>query len=266
MSLRVAVGQLEASDDGVAGTQAALALVASAAQAGARLLVLPEYTLAWAPTLHAGLAQEHSRFVEALAAAAAEHRMWVVAGTLEPDGDRLRNVAFALGPDGAVVGRYTKVHLFDAFGVRESDVLEAGSPEAVVIDVDGWRVGLATCYDLRFPESFRVLVDAGADVLAVGAAWAAGEGKAEQLDVLARARALENTAYLLLASQCGRGRTGRSAVVGPLGDKLAAADERPQLLIADLDRERLEQVRATLPALQHRRYAVAARELVERDD
>lgn len=256
MSLRVAVGQLAATEDGAAGTATALALVARATEAGARLVLLPEYTLAWAATLHPRLAEEHAAFERALAAAAAEHGVWVVAGTLEPEGDRLRNVALAVGPDGAVVGRYAKVHLFDAFGVRESDVLDAGPPEPVLVDVDGWRVGLATCYDLRFPESFRVLVDGGADVLAVGAAWAAGEGKGDQLDLLARTRALENTAYLLLASQCGRGRTGRSAVVGPLGEVVAAADTEPQLLIADLDRDHLGEVRTRLPALQHRRYAV----------
>lgn len=257
MSLRVAVAQLAATDDGGLGTDAAVALVARAAEAGARLVLLPEYALAWAPRLHAGLAAEHERFADGLAAAAAQHGLWVIAGTLVPDGDRMRNVALAIGPDGTVRGEYSKVHLFDAFGVKESDTLEAGPPgHPVVVDVDGWGVGLATCYDLRFPESFRVLVDAGADILAVGAAWAAGEGKAEQLDVLARARALENTAYLLLASQCGAGRTGRSAVVGPLGELMVTADEQPQLLVADLDRDLLGGVRATVPSLRHRRYAV----------
>src|SRR5690606_6801314 len=182
--LRVAVGQLAATEDAVANAAAAAALLARAADEGARLVVLPEYTIAWAPRLHAGLAAEHRRFADTLAEAAARHGVLAVAGTLEPVGDRMRNVALAVGPDGTTIGRYTKVHLFDAFGVQESEVLDAGDPgDPVVLDVDGWRVGLATCYDLRFPESFRVLVDAGADVLAVGAAWAAGPGKPEQLRV-----------------------------------------------------------------------------------
>jgi len=258
--LRVAVGQLAATEDAVANAAAAAALLARAADEGARLVVLPEYTIAWAPRLHAGLAAEHRRFADTLAEAAARHGVLAVAGTLEPVGDRMRNVALAVGPDGTTIGRYTKVHLFDAFGVQESEVLDAGAPgDPVVLDVDGWRVGLATCYDLRFPESFRVLVDAGADVLAVGAAWAAGPGKPEQLRVLAQARALENTSYLLLASQCGRGRVGGSAVVGPLASELATADGEPQLLVADLDREHLEEVRRTVPSLAHRRYAVVPR-------
>lgn len=255
--LRVAVGQYAATDDHEANIATAVGLVTRAAEAGARLVLLPEYALAWAPRLRPDLGAGHEAFADALAAAARAHEVWVVAGTLEPTGERWHNVAIALAPDGQRRGSYTKVHLFDAFGVTESDVLEAGAPGApVVIDVDGWQVGLATCYDLRFPESFRVLVDAGAQVLAVGAAWAAGPGKADQLDVLARARALENTCYLLLASQNGEGRTGRSAAVGPLGDRLAVAGERPELLVVDLSREHLTTVRETLPSLQHRRYDV----------
>ncbi|HYI44095.1 MAG TPA: nitrilase-related carbon-nitrogen hydrolase, partial [Actinomycetota bacterium] len=100
MSLRVAVAQLAATDDGAAGTEAAAELVARAAETGARLVLLPEYALAWAPRLHTGLAAEHARFARGLASAAASHGVWVIAGTLVPDGDRMRNVALAVGPDG----------------------------------------------------------------------------------------------------------------------------------------------------------------------
>ena len=256
-ALRAAVGQYTATEDPVANAATAVALVARAAQAGARLVVLPEYALAWAPRLHTGLADGREAFEDALAGAAAAHGVWVVAGTLEPAGDRLHNVAIALGPDGRRRAAYTKVHLFDAFGVRESDVLDPGDPEdLVVLDVDGWRVGLATCYDLRFPEIFRRLVDAGAQAFAVGAAWAAGPGKDEQLGVLVRARALENTGYLLLASQNGSGRTGVRSAVGPLGQPLVVAGKHDELLVADLAAGHLEKVRTTLPALRHRRYAV----------
>jgi predicted amidohydrolase len=260
-TLRVAVAQLAATEDPAANTAAATRLVAEAAEAGARLLLLPEYTLAWAPRLHTAMATGHEAFAEALAAAAATHRIWVIAGTLRPHGERMRNIAIAVAPDGQVRGSYDKVHLFDAFGVRESDALDAGAPgTGVFVEIDGWRVGIATCYDLRFPESFRILADGGADVLAVGAAWAAGSGKADQLEVLARARALENTSYLLLASQCGQGRTGHSAVVGPLGELMDTAGDEPVLLVADLDRDRLTEVRTTVPSLRHRRYAVVPRQ------
>lgn len=256
--LRVAVGQYAATDDPEASIATAVGLVEQAAAAGARLVLLPEYALAWAPRLRPDLGAGHTEFATALADAAVAHEMWVVAGTLEPAGERLRNVAIALGPDGQRRGAYTKVHLFDAFGVRESEVLDPGEPhqEPVVLDVDGWQVGLATCYDLRFPETFRRLLDAGAEVLAVGAAWAAGPGKVDQLEVLARARALENTSYLLLASQNGEGRSGHSAAIGPLGEVLTAAADDPEVLIIDLSRARLGEVRETVPSLRHRRYTV----------
>lgn len=255
--LRVAVAQLSTSEDVAANIAAALEAIRAAAEAGARLVLAPEYTLAWASRPHPGLAAQHAELAQALSDAARRHQVTVLAGTLEPAADRLQNVAVAFGPDGTRLASYAKVHLFDAFGFRESEVLAPGPVgAAVTVDVDGWRVGLATCYDLRFPETFRLLADAGADVVAVGAAWADGPGKAEQLDLLARARALENTSYLMLASQSGRGRTGRSAVHGPLGEEVVRADGEPQLLVADLDRERLREVREMLPSLQHRRYRV----------
>lgn len=258
--LRVAAVQLAATAAAAANVAAATAAVTEAAERGARLVVLPEYTLAWAPRLHPGLASGHAELQEALVDAARRTGTWVVAGTLEPHGDRMHNVALAISPERGRVAAYTKVHLFDAFGVTESDALDAGEPGAVVVDVDGWRVGLATCYDLRFPESFRVLVDAGADVLAVGAAWAAGPGKPEQLATLARARALENTSPLVLASQSGRGRSGGSAVIGPLGTTMAraaaAGDRDTEIVVADLRSEELDAARAAVPSLQHRRYRV----------
>lgn len=258
--LRIAVGQYAATEDHEANTATAVGLVKQAAAAGARLVLLPEYALAWAPRLRPDLGDGHAAFADALAAAALVHEVWVITGTLEPAGaGRLHNVALALGPDGRRRAAYTKVHLFDAFGFRESDVLDAGAAgEPVVVDVDGWQVGLATCYDLRFPETFRLLVDAGAQVLAVGAAWAAGPDKADQLDVLARARALENTSYLLLASQNGEGRTGHSAALGPLGERLSEAGEMPELLVVDLSRQHLATVRERVPSLQHRRYRVVS--------
>lgn len=258
---RVAVVQLDAGEGADDARARAVDAVADAAGRGARLVVLPEYAGGWLPAPDPAVAEERDGpFATALRDAAARARATVVAGFVAtgPEG-RGVNLALAAGPDGDVLGTYAKVHLFDAFGWRESDALVGGEPGAapLVVDVDGLAVGVLTCYDLRFPESARRLVDAGAQVLVVIAAWASGPGKAEQLRVLARARAIENTCYLLLASQCGPGRTGHSAVVDPFGVVVAeAAGEGDAVLVAELDPALVARARAVVPVLEHRRYRV----------
>ncbi|MBZ2196599.1 nitrilase-related carbon-nitrogen hydrolase [Occultella gossypii] len=269
-TLPVAVAQLSAGADPEENARMAVTAIADAAADGAQLVVLPEYTAGWAPRLSLELAQPaDGPFLRAVADAARDAGVHVVVGTIETGtvasgptaaAGRALNVAVAIGPDGRVLGRYVKVHLFDAFGVRESDVLAPGEPEpqnTLVLDVGGFRVGIATCYDLRFPESFRVLADAGADVLVVIAAWAAGDGKVAQLQTLARARALENTSYLLLASQSGPGRSGHSAIIDPLGAPVAEADAAATVTLhGDLDSAVVSGVRDAVPSLRHRRYRV----------
>lgn len=263
---RAVVVQTDATGPREATRQRAVDAIERAADGGADLVVLPEYASGWAPTLGPDLAEPlDGPFVEEVRAACRRRGVSAVVGVLVPGGGeepRMTNLALAVGPDGAVLGTYGKVHLFDAFGVRESDSLAPGDADAapLVVPVGGLRAGVMTCYDLRFPESARRLVDAGADVLVVIAAWAGGPGKADQLDVLARARATENTSYLLLASQHGRGRTGHSAVIDPLGVVLARAGaDTEESLVADLEPAVVGVVRDRVPVLANRRYAVVPR-------
>lgn len=276
---RVAVAQLDAGGGHDRALADAVAAVHAAADAGAALVVLPEYASGWAPRLGPELAvPADGAFVAALRGVARQRVVAVVAGVIVPALEtvadaadaagaagvaepRAVNLALAIGPDGALLGEYAKVHLFDAFGTRESDALVAGDPAAapLVFDLDGLRFGVETCYDLRFPESARRLADAGAQVVVAIAAWASGPGKVDQLGVLARARAIENTAYLLLASQHGSGRSGHSAIVDPLGVVLAEAGDEPAVLTADLDPAHLAAVRTRVPVLEHRRYTVVPR-------
>ncbi|MGB0099403.1 MAG: nitrilase-related carbon-nitrogen hydrolase, partial [Nocardioides sp.] len=146
-------------------------------------------------------------------------------------------------------------HLYDSFGYRESDRLTAGPTGSAwpVVDVGGFRIGLMTCYDLRFPEMARALVDAGAEVLVVPAAWVAGPRKVDHWRTLVRARAIENTVFVLAAGQSGPRYSGHSLVVDPLGDVLAEAGENDEVLGAELTRERLEESRRTNPSLANRR-------------
>jgi predicted amidohydrolase len=273
---RVAVVQLDAGRGALAAQDGAVAAVHAAADGGAEVVVLPEYASGWTPAPEPGLAQPlDGPFVTALAAAAKDRGVWVLAGVVAPGrpggtgsgatagrAPRARNLAIALDPAGRLRGAYTKVHLFDAFGWRESEALEPGAPDAppLVLQVGELRLGVLTCYDLRFPEAARRLVDAGASVLCAIAAWASGPGKAEQLRILARARAIENTAYLVLASQSGPGRAAGSAVVDPLGVVVAeAGPDGDDVLLADLDPALVADVRARVPVLEHRRYDVVPR-------
>ncbi|MFD6178123.1 MULTISPECIES: nitrilase-related carbon-nitrogen hydrolase [unclassified Isoptericola] len=174
---------------------------------------------------------------------------------------RAFNTVVAVDATGALVGAYRKVHLYDAFGTRESDRLEPG-PAGVpplVIRLGDLTFGVVTCYDLRFPESARRLVDAGADVIVVPAAWVDGPLKADHWRTLLRARAIENTAVVIGVGMAGPGLVGRSLLAGPDGVVGLELDETPQVRTVDLDPEPLAQVRRQNPSLANRRYVVVPR-------
>ena len=183
---------------------------------------------------------------------AAKHDTTVVAGMFEASGDPERPFN-TLVVRGAAHADYRKVHLYDSFGYRESDRLLAGPIEPAIVDVGGFSVGLMTCYDLRFPELARLLVDRGAEVLVVPAAWVAGERKVDHWRTLARARAIENTVFVAAAGQPGPRYTGHSLIVDPLGDVLAEAGVDAAVLTAVLERSRLDEARRTNPSLANRR-------------
>ena len=181
----------------------------------------------------------------------------VVAGMFETSADPTRPTN-TLVVRGLASAAYRKIHLYDSFGYRESDALTAGPLEPVTVDVGGFRLGLMTCYDLRFPELARALVDKGAEVLVVPAAWVAGPRKVDHWRTLVRARAIENTVYVVAAGQPGPRYAGHSLVVDPLGDVLAEAADGPALLRATLTRSALEAARSTNPSLANRRLRVGS--------
>ena len=191
-------------------------------------------------------------FAAELGRVARERGSTLVAGMFESGADPQRPFN-TLVVRGAAEASYRKIHLYDSFGYRESDRLSAGAIEPVLIDVAGFTVGLMTCYDLRFPELARALVDRGAEVLVVPAAWVAGPRKVDHWRTLVRARAIENTVFVAAAGQPGPRYSGHSLVVDPLGDVLAEAADGPAVLTATLDREVLEQARRTNPSLANRR-------------
>ncbi len=263
-AVRVAIAQLAVGTDRRANRAAAVAAVDAAAAGAADLVVLPEYASGYDPHgVGVHLAEPmDGPFVTALRERAAATGVAVVAGTSLPSRDPRRAVNAVLGIDAAgdIAGVYRKVHLYDAFGARESDVLEPGAPDAppLTMVVAGLTFGVLTCYDLRFPESARRVVDAGAEVLVVPAAWVDGPLKAMQWRALAVARAIEDTAAVVAVGMARQGLTGRSLVVGPDGVVVLELDETPVLAHADLDPSQIAAVRAANPALAARRYRVVA--------
>ena len=261
------MAQLAVGTDREANLAAAVAAVDAAAGRSADLVVLPEYAAAYDRRgVGAHLAEPlEGPFVTALRERAAATGVAVVAGTSLPAADLGKAVNAVVAVDGAgrLVGAYRKVHLYDAFGARESDVLEAGAADAppLVMTVAGLTFGALTCYDLRFPESARRLVDAGAQVLVVPAAWVDGPLKAMQWRALAVARAIEDTAAVVAVGMAGAGVTGRSLVVGPDGVVVLELDDEPGLATADLDPARIAALRAANPSLANRRYRVVHAEM-----
>lgn len=155
---------------------------------------------------------------------------------------------------GKVVASYAKLHLYDAFSIQESRNVDAGNAIAPLLDVEGLRVGLMTCYDLRFPELSMALALQGAEVLVLPAAWVKGALKEHHWSTLLAARALDTTCYMIAAGECGNKNIGQSRIIDPFGVTIAAAADVPTLVMAEISAERIRQVRAQLPVLRNRRF------------
>ena len=272
--MRVAAVQMVSAPDWPANRAAADRLVRQAAAAGAGLVLLPEYfcLIGHRDSDKLALAEDagHGPMQAFLAGLAAELGIWLVAGTLPVRGaaeGRVLNRSIVYGPDGREAGHYDKVHLFAFDNGRESydegRVLEAGrEPVAVqcgpLPDGRRLRVGLSVCYDLRFPELYRALMQPPCDLLCVPAAFTHTTGEAHW-ELLLRARAIENQCYVLAAAQGGTHANGRrtwghSMVVGPWGEILDQLPEGEGFVSAEIEPQRLNAVRTQLPALRHRRF------------
>ena len=268
--LVVAAAQISSGADPAANLEQVAIAVGEAAARGARLVVCPEATMRRFGLPLGPVAEPvDGPWATRLAEIAFEAGVVVVAGMFTPAGDgRVSNTLRAIGP--GVDAVYDKIHLYDAFGFRESDTVAAGS-EPVLIEVDGVRVGLTTCYDVRFPGLYTTLADRGASVICVAASWGAGPGKVDQWRLLTRARALDSTTYVVAAAQAapdeaagtaGKGSArgaaptgvGHSAVVSPLGAPLAELGAGPGVLVVELDLSEVERARASIPVLANRRF------------
>jgi len=262
--MRVAVVQFASVPDAAANRERSLGLLRTAGEHGAELVVLPEaamYPLDRPAGELVGAAEAlDGPFVAALADAASSRGLTAIAGMFEkvPGGERAYNTVVAVGADG-LLGRYRKLHLYDALGRKESDALVPGpidGNELLVLRLGEVEIGVVTCYDLRFPELFRALADRGTTVFVVPSAWVAGPLKERHWMTMCRARAIENTSYLLAAAQPPPVYCGRSVVLDPMGVELAGLGETDGVAAAEISAERVRAVRAALPVLAQRRYEV----------
>jgi predicted amidohydrolase len=258
--MRAAVVQMAASDDKAANLARLSDLVRRAADEGAELVVGPEAVMHDFGRPDQPLAPVaeplDGPFVTSLHRLASELSITVVAGMFETaSGERVHNTVVAVDSSG-LLGAYRKMHLFDALGWVESDRLAPGDGELLVLALGGVTLGVQTCYDLRFPELTRALVDRGVDVLLLPAAWVAGPMKEQQWKTLVAARAIESTAYAVTASQSPPRYVGSSRVLDPMGEVVAAVATTEGFAVADLLPERIAEVRKAVPSLQHRRFAV----------
>jgi predicted amidohydrolase len=238
-------------------------LATEAAAKGAELVVFPEYSSSFTPELgaHSAAAAQplDGPFVTGLAALAKVLGIHLVAGVIETttDPSRISNTLVALAPTGELVASYRKLHLYDAFGQRESDWVVPGPvDEPQTFPLAGLTVGLQTCYDIRFPEVTRRLADAGVDLVLLPAEWVRGPLKEQHWRTLVTARAIENTVYIAAADQAPPIGVGNSMIVDPMGVELVTIGETTGVALAWLSADRVSRVRAVNPALGLRRFGV----------
>ncbi|MFE3541900.1 carbon-nitrogen hydrolase family protein [Nocardia sp. NPDC059177] len=263
----VAVVQFAPRTDPVANLSSLREHLRAAVAAGARVVLAPEYSMFAVTRLDervvAAAEPLDGPFTTGLAALAAEFGVWLVAGVVErpaPDSRRISNTLVAHGPGGDLLAVYRKVHLYDAFGHLESDVVAAGPLVApATFTVDGVIFGMQTCFDLRFPEGCRRVAAAGAHVLLLPAQWIPGPAKIDQWTTLLRARAIENTVYVAAADQCAPRGAGASMIVDPAGAVLGELGDEPGVLVAGIDPAHLARVRTANPSLALRRFSVVER-------
>jgi deaminated glutathione amidase len=264
--MRIALCQLPVNPDPAVNLGRVAQALTAAARGGAGLAVFPEATqLRFGSDLRAAAQPLDGPFGAGLAAAARDTGVALVAGVFEPAPDgRVYNTAVAYDGTGALAAAYRKIHLFDSLGERESELVAPGA-EPVVADLAGIRAGFAICYDIRFPELFRVLADRGAELVVVPAAWKAGLFKEEHWVTLLRARAIENTVWVAAAGQVPdttapptRAPTGvgRSMLIDPMGTVRADLGSSAGVSVVDLDGSVTASVRSALPCLEHRREDV----------
>jgi predicted amidohydrolase len=267
--MRIALAQILSGSDPAANLELVRDYTRQAADAGAKLVIFPEATMCRFGVPLAPIAEPvDGPWADGVRRIATESGITVIAGMFAPAGDgRVTNTLIVAGPGAPnrQDAHYDKIHLYDAFGFTESRTVAPGH-EPVVVEVDEVRVGLSVCYDVRFPALYTELARRGAQLIVVCASWGSGPGKLEQWTLLARARALDSMSYIAAVGQADPGDAltpsgsgsgaptgvGGSLVASPLGEVVASAGARPQLVVADIDVDRVAAARDSIAVLRNR--------------
>jgi predicted amidohydrolase len=258
---KVAIVQIQSSTEKKENLRRVLELVKDSKSGGADLVVFPEFLMAFSPASQtakelAEIAEPlQGPFITSLKEAAKATHTSIVATIYEtcPILDRVYDTALWIDTAGNIAAVYRKLHLYDAFGFRESDKFAAGVDLTAPVTLDGGRFGMMICYDLRFPEMARMLTLAGANILLAPSGWVRGELKVDHWQTMIRARALENGCYVIAPDQVANVYIGHSMIVDPLGRTVVDLGDREAVEIFEIDYRLVQDTRAKLPLLQNRR-------------
>jgi len=264
---KIVVAQIASSTDKQTNLKAALSLVKEAKSKSAELIAFPEFLMAFSPASQSAQALTQvaesldGAFITALRDGAKAHGIAIIAPIYEssPVTHRVFDTSVWIDSKGNVASVYRKLHLYDAFGFKESDKFHPGDDTAPLVESGDSRFGMMICYDLRFPEMARMLALAGAHVLVAPSGWVQGDLKVEHWQTMIKARALENGCFVIAPNQVGNIYIGHSMVVDPLGRTLVDLGENEGLGAIELDMRLVNQVRETLPLLKNRRTEVYAK-------
>lgn len=263
--VKVATAQFEPSTNVETNITKIREFVTAAKSEGAELVVFPEESMLVADPgtsdeFRHTVRENWDDFKQEIVRLATSNKIAIVACGYEPieHVDRVHNTIVIVDAAGTTLAEYRKIHLYDAFHYKESDYVQHGQVLPPVVDINGFRMGIANCYDLRFPELFRSLSDQGADVLLMPAAWVRGPGKEEHWTTLLAARAIENVSWVVASGTVGEDTAGLSCIIDPLGTTVASIDGHDERIVtAELTRDKLTQARKALPALDNRRITLS---------
>ncbi|MSP40970.1 MAG: carbon-nitrogen hydrolase family protein [Deltaproteobacteria bacterium] len=264
---KIAIAQMQSSTDKPSNLRKARGFIDQAKSKNAELIAFPEFLMAFSPASQSAAELTEvaesldGPFIARLRESAKANGIAIIAPIYETSSvpQRVFDTAVWIDAQGNVASVYRKLHLYDAFGFKESDKFHPGADIAPQINSGDAHFGMMICYDLRFPEMARMLTLAGANILIAPSGWVQGDLKVEHWQTMIKARALENGCFVIAPNQVGNIYTGHSLAVDPLGRTLADLEETEDLRVIELDLKLVNEVREKLPLLKNRRTDVYAK-------